>query len=178
MTETELRTFINKNNPSNKESETLEYKLKPNFNEIENCIKEIKNRMHFNILKTIYAFANTRGGELYIGVTDEKHIEGIDKSDEKIVTEKIWKRVDQLIKKEKEIIKLKNGRIVIKIKIYPLKIYDKPLFVDGVLYARENNRTKKVSSFKNYLSLYEDRQLYMYYVRGIENSLKKLAETE
>ena len=174
MTETELLTFIN--NPSNKENETLEYKLKPNFNEIESSIKAITNRMHFNILKTIYAFANTEGGELYIGVTDEKHIEGIDEPDKNIVTEKIWEKVDQSIKKEKEIIKLKNGRVVIKIKVFSLKIYDKPLFVDGVLYVRENNRTKKVSSFKNYLSLYEDRQLYMCYVRGIENNLKKLAE--
>ena len=69
MTEKELLAFIE--NPNNKESNTLEYKLKPNFNEIEQSIKEIPKRMHFNILKTIYAFANTIGGDLYI---EEKQI--------------------------------------------------------------------------------------------------------
>ena len=176
MTETELLTFIN--NPNNKESETLEYKLKPNFNEIRKSIGEIQNRMHFNILKTIYAFANTKGGELYIGIeNNEQSIEGIDNCDKKIVEQTILQQVDPIIKKEKKNIQLKNGRVVIKIQIYPLKIYDKPLFVDGILYVRENNTTKKADkSFKNYPSFYEDKQLYMCYWGGIESNLKKLAE--
>lgn len=37
MTEEELLSFIK--NPNNKESKTLEYKLKPNFNEIEKNIE-------------------------------------------------------------------------------------------------------------------------------------------
>lgn len=89
MKEDELHAFIK--NSRNRESDILEYKLKPNFSEIKKSIKEITKRMHFNILKTIYAFANTEGGELYIGITDERHIEGIDSCDKEIV-ERILKQ--------------------------------------------------------------------------------------
>jgi len=59
--EDELHAFIEKYN----ESLTLEYKLRPNFHDIKESIEAIKKRMHFKILRTIYAFANTEGGELY-----------------------------------------------------------------------------------------------------------------
>jgi len=132
--------------------------------------------MHFKIFKTIYAFANTKGGDLYVGIENKKqNIEGTDNCDKKIV-ERILEQVHPIIKTEKEDIQLKNGRVVIKIKVYPLKIYDKPLFVDGILYVRENDTTKTEKSFGNYLSLYKDKQLYMCYVIGIKNNLKKLAE--
>ena len=170
MTEEELLSFVKK--PNNKENLVLEYKLKPNFNEINKNIKEIQKRMHFNILKTIYAFANTKGGELYIGIGDKKQtLEGVDECDKEILN-----KIDTSIKKEKEIIKLKNGRVVIKITVYPLKIYDKPLFVDGILYVREDDTTKAKKSFGDYLALYTDKQLYMCYVRGIKSNLKKLKE--
>ena len=66
MTEEGLKTFIE--NSENKENQTLEYKLKPNFSEIKETFDHIKSRVHFKILKTIYAFANTVGGELYRGI--------------------------------------------------------------------------------------------------------------
>ena len=182
MTEEELVTFIK----NNKESLTFEYKLKPNFHDIKESIDAIKERMHFKILRTIYAFANTEGGELYIGIkdknsivksvgdTDRKRIEGVDDCDIEIVERTILKQVNPIIKTEQETIQLKNGRVVIKIKVYPLKIYDKPLFVDGILYVRENNTTKAEKNLGDYLSLYKDKQLYMCYEIGIKNNLKKL----
>ena len=172
MIETELLTFIKNNN----ESLTLEYKLKPNFNEIKESINAIKKRMHFKILRTIYAFANTKGGELYIGVKDKKQIlEGIDDSDRKIVEQKILKKKDKIIQTKREIIELKNGRIVIKIHVTELNIWDKPLFLDGILYIRKGNETKKIISFKEYSSIY-DRQLYMFFSDGIKSNLKKLTK--
>ena len=56
-------------------------------------ITEIQDKMHFKILKTIYAFANTKGGDLYVGIENKKQsIEGIDSCDKKIV-ERILKQV-------------------------------------------------------------------------------------
>ncbi len=170
MTEKKLLAFIQEH----KESEILEYKLKPNFNEIQENIKEIQKRMHFNILKAIYAFANSNGGDLYIGVEDKKRsIEGIDSCDKKRI-EKILEQVNPKITKEEEIISLKNGRVVIKIKVDPLKIYDKPLFLDGILCFRENDTTACNKSLGDYLSLYEDRQLYMCFTEGIKSNFKQL----
>ena len=91
MTEEKLKAFVE--NPENKEGQTLEYKLKPNFCEIKETFDHIKDRVHFKILKTIYAFANTKGGELYIGVGDKKEIIGIDSFDKKIVEDTILKKV-------------------------------------------------------------------------------------
>ena len=171
MIEKNLLTFIE----NNQENLTLEYKLKPNFYDIKKCINAIKDRMHFNILRTIYAFANTKGGELYIGVTDkEKTLEGIDASDRKIVEQQILKQVNEIIQKESEIIELKNGRVVMKIQVNELNIQDKPLFLDGILYVRKGNETQKVTSFQKHFSIYENKQLYMCFVKGIESNLKKL----
>lgn len=186
MKEEEPLNFIK----NHKENVNLEYKLKPNFNEIQNNIKEITNRMHFNILKTIYAFANTEGGELYVGIedknsivksvgdTDRKRVEGLDHCDIEII-EQILKQVNPIIKVEKkERIKLKNGRIVIKIQVNKLNVWDKPLFVDGILYVREGNKTKKINSFKSHPLIYEDKQLYMCIAEGIKSNLKKLNQSE
>ena len=175
MTERELLAFIE----SNEESEILEYKLKTNFNEIKKNIEAIKERMHFNILKTIYAFANTKGGDLYIGVKDkERDIVGIDDFDKNIVEQKMLNRV-KMIKTEKTIIKLPRfKRVVIRIKVDKLNLWDKPLFLDGILYIRENTETKKVKFFKDYLSLYENKQFYIVLIEGIRNNLKKLAKQQ
>ena len=153
----------------------MEYKLKPNFNEIKECINSIIKRTHFNVLKTIYAFANSKGGDLYVGIGDELTIEGIDNYDKKIV-KGILKRTDKKVKIEQKIIKLKNSRVVMKIKVDPLKIYDKPLFLGGILYVRENKTTIAKKSFEEYLSLYKNRQLYMCFTKGIKSNLNQLKE--
>ena len=125
MEEKELRDFIK----NNEENITLEYKLKPNFNEIKEGIDAIKKRMHFKILRTIYAFANTEGGDIYIGIKDKKRtIEGVDDCDIKLVEKQILSKMDRIIKIEKEHFKLKNNRVVIKIKVNKLNLWDKPVF--------------------------------------------------
>ncbi len=109
MTEIELRKFVNKNN----EGQNLEYKLKSNFNEIKEMIEHIKERMHFKILKTVYAFANTEGGTLYVGIEEkkisksesenrrEKVVVGIDEYDKKVVEAILNKVTPKITKKVK-----------------------------------------------------------------------------
>ena len=40
---------------------------------------QIHKHLEFNVLKTIAAFLNTKGGTLVIGVTDEKKVVGIER---------------------------------------------------------------------------------------------------
>ena len=68
MTREELQNFINDND----EHIELEYKLRLNFDDIKKAIDHITKRIHFNILKAIYALANTKGGVLYIGIGEPK----------------------------------------------------------------------------------------------------------
>ena len=172
MTEKELLDFITKN----KEGKTLEYKLKPDFNEIQEHIEAIQKRLHFNILQTIYAFANTNGGELYIGIKDkEQTVEGLDNSDKERV-EGILKKIGQEIKIEKKEFPLENGRFVIKITVDRLKQMNKPLFLDGILYVRENDKTVKATFFNKHFLLYKKEQLYMCYIEGIKSNLKQLRQ--
>ena len=54
MTEEELKACIE--NRDNKESQTLEYKFKPNFFEIKEFFDHIKDRFYFKILKNNLRF--------------------------------------------------------------------------------------------------------------------------
>ena len=186
MTKQELFAFVQ----NNEESDTLEYKLKPNFNGIKKNIDAIKDRMHFNILKTIYGFANAEGGVLYVGIKDRgcdtkdsentirRRIEGLDECDIRIVTKQIWKDIDPKIKKEKKFIELENSRSVMKIIVAKLKPLDKPLFLDGILYIRSGTETKQAKSFKDCEQVYKDKQWYMCLTNGIKSNFKRLMKPE
>ena len=178
MDQKDLENFI-KNPP--KEGSTLEYKLKPNFNEIEQSIKHITKRMHFNILKTVYAFANTEGGDLFIGICEHTQnqqkkyeITGIDTTDEGIVTS-ILKRVNQKIDKKIERIQLKEQkRTVLHIKIQPLKWVDKPQLLNGILYIREDANTIQAQSASEATSVYTTKQLfYLFLTKNLKDILFK-----
>ncbi|MFH6956693.1 helix-turn-helix domain-containing protein [Flavobacterium aquidurense] len=62
----------------NDEGKHLEYK-----SSVQYCVKnQIKNKeLQFEILKNLAAFANSEGGELLIGVDDEKNIIGLEHAD-------------------------------------------------------------------------------------------------
>lgn len=62
----------------NDEGKHLEYK-----SSVQYCVKnQVKNKgLQFEILKNLAAFANTDGGEIIIGVSDEKQIIGLEKTD-------------------------------------------------------------------------------------------------
>ncbi len=177
MTEKDLRDFIDQHHP---ESETLEYKSKPNVNVIKKIIKHIQKRMHYNIVKSIFAFANTNGGHLYIGIRENKkkeklEIVGVDKEDENIIKDML-KRVATIISYTKEIIKLKKlERNIIHITVQPLKLYDKPQLLNGVLYFRDGNKTELVKR-DGWKELYEKKQLYFYVLEGIKNNLNKIIQ--
>ena len=184
MTKKELQSFIE----SNKERKDLEYKLKPNFNEIKNTIEHLTKRMHFNILKTIYAFANTEGGTLFIGISEDKEkstkkwertIVGVDNCDQELI-KSLCKRISKKITiKKEEIIKLKEEkREVIKIVVNKLKMYDKPQLLDGILYFRDNDSTKSATEDDWRKILYIEEQFYLYYLEGVRDNLYKIRKDQ
>ena len=185
ITEEELRNFI-KNNQN--ENQTLEYKLKPNFNEIKEVMEHIKERMHFKILTTIYAFANTEGGDLYVGIGEKnisesseeykkgKIVVGVDECDEKTI-KRILEQVTPKITKNGEKIPLKEEkRHAIKISVDELKLYEKPQLLNGVLFWRENDNTKVVKSFEDASKIYRREQFYGFLLKGIKENLYKIAK--
>tara|TARA_R110002049_G_scaffold277523_2_gene456050 strand:+ start:971 stop:1612 length:642 start_codon:yes stop_codon:yes gene_type:complete len=64
----------------------LEYLVKQNESEVLD-FKQSINNLH-KIAKSIGAFANTKGGKLVIGISDNKRIIGIDPEEEKYMLEK------------------------------------------------------------------------------------------
>lgn len=48
---------------------------------VENEVTELKSKYTDNIKKEIIAFANTRGGTIYIGINDDGGVCGVENSD-------------------------------------------------------------------------------------------------
>ena len=182
MAEEKLQHFINEN----PESYKLEYKLKPNFSEIKEVMKHIDKRMewmHFNILKTIYAFANTKGGDLYLGIDEDdkgekRTVVGLADYDLKLI-KNVIKKVTQTITKNMEIIPLKEEkRSVVKITVKELDSYDKPQILDGVLYVRRNDQNYPIQSFEKSLGMYKKEQFYLFLLKGIEKNIHDMVNTQ
>ena len=179
MTEQELQNFIENNN----ECIDLEYKLKPNFNEIKKALTHLSKRMHFNILKTIYAFANTEGGTLFIGIKEDNGTKkpikvGVDNCDEKLI-DSILKQVSKKINlKKKKPIKIKSQkRVVIKIVVYKLKLYDNPQLLDGILYLRDDNSTKSATA-DDWRKICIEKQFYLYDLNIVRDNLHKIKKQD
>ncbi len=184
MNQKDLEEFIRKHQ---KESTILEYKVKLNCNTKKELIKFIKGTMHSNILRTIYAFANTDGGTLFIGIDEHKNsqnnsskyeITGIDRIDEKIVNDTL-KNMDSKIDTKTEYIELKEQkRKVLKVDVQPLRLGDKPQLLDGVLYFREYDQTKTVKSFGEASSIYAKTQFYFFLIKGLKENLHNSINNE
>ena len=111
-----------------KESETVEFKS--SFNEAA--------------IETLVAFANTKGGELYIGVDDEATIKGI-----QIGKETIQKWLNEIkIKTQPAIIPSVNildfkGKTVVTMRVQEFPV--KPISFRGRYYKRVNNSNHQLS---------------------------------
>ncbi len=177
MTREELQNFINDND----EHIELEYKLKPNFDDIETAINHITKRIYFKILKAIYALANTKGGVLYIGIGEDKKnrkrtIVGVDDCDQKQI-DSIFKKIHPKITIKKEFIKLEpEKREVIKITVDKLKLYDKPQLLNGVLYIRkkinEKDAETKTATTEEWIKIYFES--YPYWLDSVRDNIYKV----
>lgn len=178
LKEKELK-FIEKNG---QEHQTLEYKLRPNHFNIDGHIKKY---MHCNIKKIIYAFANTKGGVLYVGVCDKHEdfrtrIIGIEKIDTNKIIDVIKGVVNNTpiqVKGERILIEEKRNHVV-KITVGKLEFFNKPQLLDGILYYRVGDSIRRVESFPKEIEFYHNYQIYLFLTKGIERNLQNLFSSQ
>jgi ATP-dependent DNA helicase RecG len=101
---------------------------------------EFKEKWTDDSLKTICAFANTSGGELIIGISDEGEIVGV-KDIEKLIRDLPNKIRDKLKITPSISVEEKEGRKILHIKIFPSTI---PVSYEGKFYVRSGSTTQEL----------------------------------
>ncbi len=105
--------------------------------------QDIENKEKFGdgALRTICAFANTKGGILYIGLSDEGKVKGINLNNEilKNISDKIVSSLG--IHPEIEVEKRKKKEIL-KISVKPSAV---PISFNGKYYQRVGNTTREMN---------------------------------
>ena len=126
----ELSKFLEKE--ETQENEKLEFKEQINHIKKSDIKKFIDTYFEFNIVKAIYAMANTKGGNVLIGISDNKEIIGIKERDVEYLKE-IIKEIDVIDIRIEEL-KSEKGRMVLNIKVKPVSIYQKAIIKKGTIY--------------------------------------------
>jgi len=108
---------------------------------IETRDVEYKERFTDRVMEAICAFANSAGGTLYIGISDDGEVIGVDLSNEMIkeMTDKIVSKLG--IHPEIEI-EEREGKEVIKISVKPSLV---PISFNGRYYERVGNTTREMN---------------------------------
>ena len=108
---------------------------------IETRDVEYKERFTDRVMEAICAFANSGGGTLYIGISDDGEVIGVDLSNEMIkeMTDKIVSKLG--IHPEIEI-EERGGKGVIKISVKPSLV---PISFNGKYYERVGNTTREMN---------------------------------
>uniref|UniRef100_A0A7C2K3N1 Transcriptional regulator n=1 Tax=candidate division WOR-3 bacterium TaxID=2052148 RepID=A0A7C2K3N1_UNCW3 len=102
---------------------------------------EYKENFGEGALRTLCAFANTKGGTLYIGVSDEGKVKGINLDNEilKNISDKIVSSLG--VHPEIEVEK-REGKEILKISVKPSAI---PISFNGKYYERIGNTTREMN---------------------------------
>lgn len=99
---------------------------------------EFKSSFNIQVIETLVAFANTKGGKVLAGVSDDGHVPGVSTNTESVqswVNEIKIKTTPALIP-EVEIVKIENKQaVVFTVQEYPIK----PVSLRGKYYKRVAN---------------------------------------
>ncbi len=101
---------------------------------------DYKEKFGDRVLRDLCAFANTEGGTVIIGVSDDGEVKGIDITNEELekITEKIVGKLG--IHPDIEIDEI-NGKKILKISVQKSKV---PVSLDGKYYERVGNTTREM----------------------------------
>ncbi len=126
----------------------------------EDSTRQFKADMHNadSLASEMAALANTEGGTIYLGVTDEGTMPGLDKPDIARINQLISNAASQLIKSpltvRTENIALRSGRIVIALTVP--KGLDKPYFDrKGVIWLKSGADKRRVNSKEELRRLFQ-----------------------
>lgn len=115
-----------------------------NIPEGEGLTVEFKSSFNIEVIETLVAFANTKGGTVYIGISDKRKIIGLSLNKEtvqQLVNEVKCKTAPMLIP-DTEVIEYEGKQIVVlSIQEYPIK----PVSVQGRYFKRVKNSTHQMT---------------------------------
>lgn len=113
-----------------------------NLNESQNI--EYKEKFNDGVFKTLCAFANTNGGTVYVGISDDKDIVGVEYSPEEIkkITEQIVHKLGIHPSIEYPEVEGKN---ILKIEVKKSSV---PVSCSGKYYERVGNTTREMQGEK------------------------------
>ena len=118
--------------------------LKQRITQGENATAEFKENFDREVIETAAAFANTNGGVILIGVSDQREIRGITVGKETLrdVSNRISQATEPRVVLEIESVDM-EGKSVLLIRIAECRI--KPVSVKGVCYRRVGNSNHVMS---------------------------------
>ena len=118
--------------------------LKQRITQGENATAEFKENFDREVIETAAAFANTNGGVILIGVSDQREIRGITVGKETLrdVSNRISQATEPRVVLEIESVDM-EGKSVLLIRIAECRI--KPVSVKGVCYRRVGNSNRVMS---------------------------------
>jgi ATP-dependent DNA helicase RecG len=118
--------------------------LKQRITQGENATAEFKENFDREVIETAAAFANTNGGVILIGVSDQREIRGITVGKETLrdVSNRISQATEPRVVLEIESVDM-EGKSVLLIRIAECRI--KPISVKGVCYRRVGNSNRVMS---------------------------------
>ena len=118
--------------------------LKQCITQGENTTTEFKENFDQEVIETAVAFANTNGGVILIGVSDQREVRGITVGKETLrdVSNRISQSTEPRVVLEIESVDM-EGKSVLLIRIAECRI--KPVSVKGVCYRRVGNSNRVMS---------------------------------
>jgi ATP-dependent DNA helicase RecG len=113
----------------------------------ESIFTEFKTSFTDEVIVSLVAFSNTKGGSVYIGVTDKAVVKGVDIGKETIQQwiNEVKNKTEPSIIPDAEILTIKNKSVVtINVTEYPIK----PVSTRGRYYKRTGNSNHLMSAFE------------------------------
>lgn len=105
---------------------------------------EFKESFSDKVIETIIAFSNSKGGKIFLGISDKKEIKGISLGKETIVNwiNEVKNKTEPFLNPEFDILNINNKKIIcINVLEFPLK----PVSFKGLVFIRKNNMNFKLS---------------------------------